>query len=158
MGLVNWAVEFLYKVVPKADLLVKMTQKGITVHGYHGGGLDGVNSNLFLKHLNHLEDESDPRVAPIFQMLRNFCVVKRSCFGINLSSIYGDDIDMFNSSVHNLIKFANEELKIKLFPTWKIHILVLHLKPFLDLKKVGLGIYCEQTTEAAHAIMKPTIQ
>ena len=53
MGLVNWAVEFIYKVVPKADLLVKMEQKGIIVHGYHGGGLDGVNSNLFLKHFNH---------------------------------------------------------------------------------------------------------
>ena len=80
MGLVNWAVEFMYKVVPKADLLVKMEQKGITVHGYHGGGLDGVNSNLFLKHLNHLEDESDPMVAPIFQILRYFHVVKQSFF------------------------------------------------------------------------------
>ena len=53
-------------------------------------------------------------------------------------------------------KFAKEQLKIKLYPTWKIHILVLHLKLFLDHKKAGLGIYCEQTTEAAHAIIKPT--
>ena len=71
MGLVNLAVEFMYKVVPKADLLVEMEQKGIKVHGYHGGGLDGVNSNLFLKHLNHLEDESDPRVAPIKELFWN---------------------------------------------------------------------------------------
>ena len=37
MGLVNWAVKFLYKVMPKADLLVKMEHKGITTHGYQGG-------------------------------------------------------------------------------------------------------------------------
>ena len=42
MGLVNWAVEFLYKVVPKADFLVKMEQKVKTIHGYHRGGLNRV--------------------------------------------------------------------------------------------------------------------
>ena len=59
--------------------------------------------------------------------------------------------------MHSLIQYAKKELKINLQPTWKIHILVLHLKPFLEEKKVGLGIYCEQTSEAAHAVMKPTI-
>ena len=49
-------------------------------------------------------------------------------------------------------------LKIKLTPTWKIHALVYHLKPFLEEKKCGLGVFCEQCSEAAHAVMKPTMQ
>ena len=43
-------------------------------------------------------------------------------------------------------------------PTWKIHILACHVETFLDEKQVGLGIFCEQTCEAAHCVLKPTIQ
>ena len=54
MGLVNWALELLYKVVPQNKLQELMRKKGISVHGYHGGGLDGGNSNLFLNNLEFL--------------------------------------------------------------------------------------------------------
>ena len=50
------------------------------------------------------------------------------------------------------------QLKVVLKPTWKVHILVTHLKPFLQEKQIGLGIFCEQTSEAAHCVMKPTMQ
>ena len=158
MGVVNWGVEALYKVVDITELQRRMRIKGISVHGYHSGGLDGGNSNLFLKHLAFLSEGTSAEAAPIFEMLSKFKVVVKACFSLDLAVTYRADIDRFNASVHNLVKHFNEVLKITLNPTWKVHILVCHLKQFLDEKKVGLGIYCEQTSEAAHSIMKPTIQ
>ena len=158
MGMVNWALELLYKVVPKNKLQQLMRTKGISVHGYHGGGLDGGNSNLFLNHLEFLSDRTSNNVAPIFEMLMKFKVVVDGCFSLDLSNNYQQDINDFISSVQSLISYSKEYLNLTLNPTWKVHILVTHLKLFLDEKKVGLGIYCEQTSEAAHSILKPTIQ
>ena len=158
MGVVNWGVEVLYKVVDATELKQRMRTKGISVHGYHGGGLDGGNSNLFLKHLSFLSEGTSVQAAPIFGMLSQFKVVVKGCFSLDLAITYRADIDRFNTSVHNLLQHSNEVLKISLNPTWKVHIVVCHLKQFLDEKKVGLGIYCEQTSEAAHSTMKPTIQ
>ena len=158
MGEVNWGVEALYKVVDVNELQRRMRVKGISIHGYHGGGLDGGNSNLFLKHLAFLSEGTPPEAAPIFEMLSKFKKVVKGCFSLDLAATYQADIDQFNASVHNLLNHFNEVLKINLNPTWKVHILVCHLKQFLDEKKVGLGIYCEQTSEAAHSIMGPTIQ
>ena len=157
MGLVNWALEWLYKVVPKDELLAKMRHKGISIRGYHGGGLDGGNSNLFLKHLNYLAEGTPEKASPVFEMLQKFQKVKKSCFSKDLATSYSEDINDFNTSVQRLINYSEAELHIDLHPTWKVHILVVHLKTFLDEKKVGLGIYCEQTSEAAHAAMKPSI-
>ena len=157
MGLVNWALELLYKVVPKNEFQQQMRKKGNLIHGYHGGGLDGGNSNLFLRHLNFLSEGTQNDTAPIFEMLRKFKVVVDGCFSLDLATTYQLDIEKFNSSVHNLLIYSKEHLNIIVNPTWKIHIMVTHLKPFLDEKQVGLGIYCKQTSEAAHSIMKPTI-
>lgn len=66
MGLVNWALELLYKVVPQDEFQQQMRTKGISIHGYHGGGLDAVNSILFLRHLNFLSEGSPIDDAPIF--------------------------------------------------------------------------------------------
>ena len=54
MGAVNWALVQLYEVMDEQLLREKMRTKGISIRGYQGGGLDGVNSNLFLKHLDYL--------------------------------------------------------------------------------------------------------
>jgi hypothetical protein len=93
MGLVNWAVELLYKVVPKAELLARMEHNGISIYGYHGGGLDGGNSNLFLKHINYLAEGTLAKARPIFEMLRRFQIVKKGCFGIDLAASYSKDIN-----------------------------------------------------------------
>ena len=143
MGLVNWALELLYKVVHKEELQERMRTKGIFIRGYHGGGLDGGNSNLFLKHLNFLSTGTPQEAQPIFNAQVNFKVVVKGCFSLDLAVTFKADIDHFNKSVVDLIQHSNEKLQIPLSPTWKIHILVTHLKPFLEEKQVGLGLYCE---------------
>ena len=81
-----------------------------------------------------------------------------SCIGIDLNPTYKDDIDEFNNEILSLITYVDKYLRIIRKPTWKIHILVTHLKPFLEMKQVGLGIFCEQSSEAAHCVLKPTLQ
>ena len=156
MGCVNWALEVLYKVVPKDDLQRRMRTKSISVHGYHGGGLDGNNSSNFLKNLDFIFEPLPDTLQPVYTMLTTFKKVVDSCFSMDLALTYEEDIDTFNQSVYNMIDHCQGILNINLKPTWKMHILVCHLKPFLDEKQTGLGIYCEQTSEAAHVMMQPT--
>ena len=98
-------------------MLDKMQTKGISVYGYHGGVLDGVNSNLFLKHLEFLSGETPVKVRPIFNVLEKFKVVVQGCFGIDLSKSYKADIKAFNDSVNELVNHCKQKLKINLNPT-----------------------------------------
>ena len=76
---------------------------------------------------------------------------------MELSSTFREDIDAFKISVVNLLQYAHEVLKTKFEPTWKVYILYAHLKPFLEEKMGGLGIFCEQTSESAHCTHLPGI-
>ena len=133
-----------------------MRTKSISVHGYHGGGLDGNNSSNFLANLDWIFDPMPENLQPVHTMLTRFKKVVESCFSMDLAESFRQDIDLFNESVFDLIQYCAATLDTTLKPTWKVHILVVHLKPFLEEKMVGLGVFCEQTGEAAHAVMKPT--
>ena len=56
----------------------------ISVRGYQGGGFDGVNSNLFLKHLDFLIFSVPADAQPVKDMLASLKVVVEGCFGIDL--------------------------------------------------------------------------
>ena len=75
MGAVNWGLEQLYDLMPEDQLKNRMRTKGISVRGYQGGGLDGVNSNLFLKHLDFLLFSVPADAQPVKDMLASFKVV-----------------------------------------------------------------------------------
>lgn len=49
--------------------------KGITRHGYQGGGYDGNNCNLVLLHVDSLGKHIPPLMAPFIQTLRAFSLV-----------------------------------------------------------------------------------
>ena len=40
--------------------------------------------------------------------------------------------------------------------TWKVHILLCHVEPFVEFHSCGLSNFAEQTGEAIHAKFKPT--
>ena len=123
MGLVNWVLELLYQVVSKYNLHKRMRKKGISFRGYQGGGLDGGNSHLFLKHLQYISEGTSSQAQPIFDVLAKFMVVVQSCFSLDLASDFREDIKEFTRSVEYLIKYSNDTLQIPLKPTWKVHIL-----------------------------------
>ena len=158
MGAVNWALVQLYEVMDEQLLREKMRTKGISIRGYQGGGLDGVNSNLFLKHLDYLLEGASSGAEPIKEILAALVKVKNSCFSVDLYPSYKEDIRQFREAAAAMIAHAKEVRGKVLRPTWKVHILACHVEPFLEEKQVGLGVFCEQTTEAAHCVMKPTVQ
>ena len=158
MGAVNWALVQLYEVMDEQLLREKMRTKGISIRGYQGGGLDGVNSNLFLKHLDYLLEGASSGAEPIKEVLAALVKVKNSCFSVDLYPSYKEDIRQFREAAAAMIAHAKEVRGKVLKPTWKVHILACHVEPFLEEKQVGLGVFCEQTTEAAHCVMKPTVQ
>ena len=49
--------------------------KGISRHGYQGGGLDGVNSNRVLHNLDALSDKVPLKLKPFVETLRSFSKV-----------------------------------------------------------------------------------
>ena len=57
-----------------------------------------------------------------------------------------------------MIEHTRQTRNKVLKPTWKIDILVCHAESFLTEKQVGLGIFCEQTCESSHCVLKPTVQ
>ena len=158
MGAVNWGLEQLYHLMPEDQLKDRMRTKGISVRGYQGGGLDGVNSNLFLRHLDFLLFSVPAEAQPVKEMLASLKVVVQSCFGTELSPTYKADLSQFRKAASDMIKHLLQARRKVVKPTWKIHILACHVETFLDEKQVGLGIFCEQTSEAAHCVLKPTIQ
>ena len=77
-----------------------------------------------------------------------------SCFGNRLDPDYQKYINQFRREYESLQEFALSRRR-KLSVTWKVHLVTAHLGQFLDNVKVGLARYVEQTSEAAHAEIKP---
>ena len=69
-------------------------------------------------------------------MLEKFRKVAHGCFSSDLSSTFIEDIDSFDSDVAALIPYSKKKLHTDVNPTWKVHILVCHLKDFLIEKQV----------------------
>ena len=65
---------------------------------------------------------------------------------------------LFKNAVQAVIEQVRQTQNKVLKSTWKIHILACHVEAFLDEKQVGLGIFCEQTCESSHCVLKPTVQ
>ena len=56
-----------------------------------------------------------------------------------------------------MIEYVHDTFEgIELRVTWKVHIAVCHILPFLHSTNSSLGVYCEQTGEAIHHEFKKT--
>ena len=58
--------------------------------------------------------------------------IKDKCFGWDLQDGWEEAISTFTSMYSELQEYATATLGINLTITWKIHIIVCHLKPFFD--------------------------
>ena len=142
-----------------------MTCHYIIFQSYHGIGWDGNNSNKILEKLDYLEQAVIEEI-PIYQhlilavinLLRAFKSVKDAAFGKDLKPEFETTINNFADtfkSLQNDIHNTNIEGLI-LSTTWKIHIIVSHIVPFVKHYNLGLGNFAEQAGEAVHAKIKPT--
>ena len=113
---------------------------------------------MILKNLDSLEQvvlQDVPYLGAFVQCLKDFRNIKRSCFGFQLEDEYESCISSFKNSF-----LAYQEIAIsvgkKLSLTWKIHIVINHVAPFVKHNRTGLGQYAEQVGESIHAQFKPT--
>ena len=81
--------------------------------------------------------------------------VVEGCFSHTLAQSYKEDIANFREQYRKLQEFCTD-IGSKLTVNWKAHIIACHLEPFLDKTGVGMARYAEQTSESAHAAIKPT--
>ena len=154
IGIVNWAWDLVKKMLGENQhnvLLNWSRTRSITVRGYQGTGLDGGNSKNFLKASKDLHIIlAEKNAAPIKDMLHKFDLVTKACFSRDLLPDWRMILDSFVTSVWELVSFCKIELKIKLSITWKVHIMVCHVRPFLEKTNMGLADWSEQTGESAH--------
>jgi hypothetical protein len=133
------------------ELVAWCRTRSITIRGYQGSGLDGNNCKAFFKastDLGLLLGEAT--AAPITDMLNKFDAVTKACFSRKLDKDWEKIIDSFITSVWELISFCRLTLKRELSVTWKLHMLVTHLKRLLGRLGEGLADYSEQTGESGH--------
>lgn len=156
MGVVNKILDLVIKVWP--EVLDWCRSKGITRHGYQGGGLDGNNSKKLLDKLDELSAIIPIHLLPIVSTLKDFKEIVAGCFGDYLCPLIVSKIESFSKSYVNLREFSADVLNERLTVSWKVHVVVVHLPQFLKKKKVGMARFAEQTGEAAHAKMKGTLK
>lgn len=101
----------------------------------------GFNGRACLK-LIHYRDVLRTNMNSIMfaEVLTLFSLVIDSCFGLELNSMFKE----------NIRKFSISWLNAKLPATPKFHIIKYHVEQFCEMVNRGLGFYTEQTTEAVH--------
>ena len=156
LGIVSVLGNLLMDLWTGFDLWLKM--QGVLQRGYQGRGWDGNNSNKILKNLENLERtvlSEASHLISIVHCLKNFRSVKDACFGKSLEVGYRKSFENLKNSIFDAQELA-ENLGKKLPITWKIHILLCHVLPFVEYNNCGLSKYAEQCGEAIHSKFKPT--
>ena len=126
-----------------------MAKRSISIRGYHGSGLNGNNCNFFKASKDLYLLIGDKTTAPVTDMLEKFDKVTKACFSRELSSDWRIVLEEFKTSVWELISFSKFELNMEINVTWKLHLIVAHLRPFLEKTGKGLADYSEQTGESS---------
>ena len=66
--------------------------------------------------------------------------------GLNIQGI----IDEFKDSFSYLQKYVQDIFELNLTVSWKVHIAVCHILPYIEKNNTGLGNFAEPTGEAIH--------
>lgn len=157
IGIVSMFVKVLLSIWPEFETWLDSNY--IMYRGYHGIGLDGNNSEKFLSKIWELElrimslSEIQPcmrNLLPVLKCLNKFSVLKHKAFGMRIEHGIEEALEDFKASFIDLQVHLREYYSFDLKPSWKVHILVAHLLPFLQHHEFGLGVYAEQAGESAH--------
>lgn len=158
MGVVDKFCTLLLCVWPPFENWLKTHY--ILMRGYHGVGLDGNNANRLMSLLDVLERDvtfaAAINILPIVNCLRKFLLIKSAVFGLELGIDISVKIEDFKSSFFNLQLYTKDIFDYNLTVSWKIHILVCHILPFVEHNNTSLGNYAEQCGEAVHHKFKKT--
>ena len=120
----------------------------IPIQPFHGGHFNGNDCMKFLRGVSKLqllsEKENFVQAHGFIQTITLFKDVVTSCFGQNLDPDYESKIAQFQQSY----------IKLPISVTPKAHAVFFHVLQFIKTKKMGLGLFSEQATEALHSNFK----
>ena len=156
IGVVDKLGNVILKLWPEFDNW--LTDNYIMKRGYQGSGWNGNNANKILKNVDSLEFEIQtkaPHLLPFIKCLRDFKLVKSSCFGNNLEVDYERNVNSFRDSFLFCCEVA-ASLETQLRVSWKVHAVMNHVVPFCKEHNCGLSRFAEQTGEAIHSKFAPT--
>ena len=100
--------------------------KGISKHGYNGGGLDGVNSNLLLELADQLVTICSLELQPMVVALQKLQLVVAGCFSHAVVDDIREKFSNFIESLKSLLDFQDfsgrlffflKEIKLQFFST-----------------------------------------
>ena len=153
MGVVSKLAVLLLSLWPLFESW--LSSNYIMFRGYQGVGLDGNNASKFLKLTDKLEDDlkNDKKynLLPIVHCLKKFQKLQAETFGMVVGENVETAVQEFKQFYKDLIEYVQNTFDgVELSVTWKVHIAVCHILPFLQSTEHGLGVYCEQTGEANH--------
>ena len=83
-------------------------------------------------------------------MLQKFDMVTKACFSRDLAPDWKEVLDSFITSVWEFVSYSKFQLNIQISIPWKLHLIVSHLRPFLEKIGCGMADYSEQTGESGH--------
>ena len=83
-------------------------------------------------------------------MLQKFDFVTKAGFSRDLAPDWKEILDAFITCVWELVSFSKFQLNIQMSIPWKLHLIVSHLRPFLEKIGCGMADYSEQTGESGH--------
>ena len=92
---------------------------------------------------------------PILEIMKKFNCVVESCYSYELNPFLHEVMEEFKRSVY-LLKSHLAKFDVKSSISWKLHIVLFHVKPFCIQRECGLGKYAEQAIESLHAKFKST--
>ena len=116
----------------------------ITQEKYHGAKLNVQNCEKLMKYVDDLIQFLPESMKLFGKALKSFNKVAKSCFGIVLLPSWSQDIKDFLE--------IYDQLGIGYTP--KVHVLVVHVKQFIDAQEKALGIFIEKPFEPLHADFK----
>ena len=147
LGVVNHLIKTLCDLWPKAKEWPSSLH--IPIQPFHGGHFNGNDCMKLLRGVSKLQllSEKENFVQAhdgFIQTLTLFKDVVTSCFGQNLDPGYESKIAQFQQSY----------IKLPISVTPKAHAVFFHVPQFIKMKKMGLGLFSEQATEALHSNFK----
>ena len=76
-------------------------------------------------------------------ILQKLDMVTKACLIRDLAPDWKEVLDSFITSVWKLVSFSKFQLNIKMSIPWKLHLIVSHLRPFLEKIGCGMADYSE---------------
>ena len=147
LGVVNHLIKTLCDLWSKANEWPSSLH--IPIQPFHGGHFNGNDCMKLLRGVSKLQllSEKENFVQAhhgFIQTLTLFKDVVTSCFGQNLDPDYESKIAQFQQSY----------VKLPISVTPKAHAAFFNVPLFIKKKKMGLGLFSEQATEALHLNFK----